>query len=653
MNKTILTLFLLTNLFLQSQENYNAESYKVSLGDITSKTYTVDSTAHALVIFETGNSYVDPNDFDLRTKIKRKIKILTKEGSEHANVVIPLYITKTNEEKVDDILATTYNEIDGKVIKTKLLEKDIFRENYNENRTLVKFTLPNIKPGSVITYSYTISSPYMFKYHGWDFQDEIPKLYSEYRTSIPGNWVYHIKLVGGKKLAINDISIKKHCIDFGRGASADCSISHYAMKNIPAFIEEDYMTAKSNYLARIEYELETFKSPDGRVDHITKTWKDVDIELKSEKDIGKQLRKKIEVEELLPQDLLSETDTLKKAQGIYKYVQSNFTWNREYKIFKDVSIKELLKNKSGNISSINILLHNLLRDSGIQVKPILLSTRKNGLPTVIYPVLSDFNYLITQATINNKTYTLDATDKFLYFGQIPFRCLNRFGRLIDFKNGSDWININPTDRTNTMYKAVFSFNKNDELIGHIESKRTGYHALSHKKRYFSDPEDYINELENTITDIEISDFSVNTNSIASPNFGENYTLTYPSEKASDLIFISPFFIKLFNTNPFKLQERSYPIDFGYKDGYYLNYKLELNDDYIVSELPKDIVFHLPHKTGQLSFSAKHFGNNIILTFMLSFKETVFEPEFYPYLKEIMQKVIDIQNNSTILLKRKS
>ena len=51
-----------------------------------------------------------------------------------------------------------------------------------------------------------------------------------------------------------------------------------------------------------------------------------------------------------------------------------------------------------------------------------------------FPVISDFNYLIVQATIDDKTYLLDATDNYLSFGEIPFRCLNSYGRLMDFKN---------------------------------------------------------------------------------------------------------------------------------------------------------------------------------------------------------------------------
>jgi hypothetical protein len=135
---------------------------------------------------------------------------------------------------------------------------------------------------------------------------------------------------------------------------------------------------------------------------------------------------------LIDESIVNEPDLLKKAIGIYKYVQDNYTWDGKYGIFNNVSVKDLIKNKSGKVSEINILLHNLLDEYGIEVMPVLLSTRDNGLPTQIYPVMSDFNYLIVQASIDGKTFLLDATDDYLSFGEIPFRCLNHYGRLMYF-----------------------------------------------------------------------------------------------------------------------------------------------------------------------------------------------------------------------------
>ncbi|MGB5419494.1 hypothetical protein [Algibacter sp.] len=652
MRKLTLILFLIVSNKALSQENYSSESYRVTLGDLESNTFVRDSTANALVIYEEGKSYVDKNDFDLRTEEKHKIKILNREGFDHATVKIHLYSNSSRAEKIDKIFATTYNKIGDEVIQTKLEEKNIFTEKYDENHTLIKFTLPNIKEGSVITYSYTTISPFMFTYHGWDFQSDIPKLYSEYNASIPGFWLYHIKLLGGKKLTTNSSDIDKTCLQTSRGATADCMVTKYAMKDVPAFIEEDYMTAKSNYLARVDYELETFRAPDGTITHYTKTWKDVDKEFRTDKEIGKQLKKSVDLEDLLSSEIINEKDPLKKAQAIYKYMQDTYTWNGDYKIFSDVSIKDLMKNKSGNVSSINILLHNILNEANIDAKPILISTRNNGFPTTLFPVISEFNYLIVQVTINNETYLLDATDNYLSFGQIPLRCLNQQGRLLDFDNGSEWIDIAPSKPSNIFYQASIHFDENDILVGSIKSKRTGYHALNIKKDYFSNENEYLEKLENNFPYIEISDFEVISESEESEDFKESYNIEYNFTTTGDNIYLNPFFVKFFKENPFKLQERTYPIDFGYSDNYFYLFKIELNDNYELVEIPEQQNITLPNDTGQILFNSQKIGNSLNLSLKFDFKKPIYEPEYYPYLKAFMSKIVDIQNNSLILLKRK-
>jgi len=649
-NITTLT-FLLINLFAFSQENYNSESYNVTLDDIKISTFSKDSTANALVIYEHGNSYVDKGEYDLRTEIQRKIKILTKEGFDNATITIHLYNSDRSEEKVKNIFATTYNLVNGEVVKTALNKKNVFEEKYDENHKFIKFTLPNIKEGCVITYSYTIISPFMFNYKSWNFQADIPKLYSEYQTSIPGNWDYNIKLIGENKLNVNTSEIKKHCLSAYNGGYADCANSVYVMKDIPAFIEEDYMTAKSNYLGRIEYELRTFKNFEGLVKNYTKTWKSVDDELKSDESIGRQLSKTIKPEDLLPSEIINEPDQLKKATQIYRYVQDNYTWNEEFDIFKDVSVKDLVKTKSGNVSSINILLHNLLDESGISVKPILLSTRKNGFATKLFPVISEFNYLIVQATIDDKKYLLDATDGFLTFGDIPFRCLNQYGRLLDFKNGSEWIDIEPQSSSYTFFNAELNFDDEKNLVGSIMSRTNGYHALDSKKAYYSNKETYVKELENKFPYLEIYGHNVTSDLRNDKDFTESYQIEYKNENSSETLYLNPFFKTFFHENPFKLQERTYPIDFGHKNTYVYTLKLNLKNKYKVLEQPKDVLIRLPNNAGQVSFSTKTLDDTINLTMKIDFKESFYAPEYYPYLKEFMNKIVDVQKNSLLVLQK--
>lgn len=649
----IILLFLAFSINIQAQtEGFNSSVYNVTLTDLETSRYEKDSTAGALVIYEKGYSYIDKYDFTLKTEIKKKIKILNANGFDDATVAIYLYHNKRKRERVSNIIATTYNISEGTVEKTTLDKKNIFEEAYNANYTVFKFTLPAITEGSVITYSYELETPFIYKYKPWNFQSHIPKLYSQYITSIPGNYEYNAKLIGGLKLSNLTNAHEKDCIKTNSGATANCNISTYEMKDIPAFIEESYITSKANYLSRIEYELEVYRGFDGRIDNITKTWKDVDKELKLDKNLGRQIGKGNYSKSLLNAEILNEAIPLKKAQSIYKYIQETYTWNNSYSIFKDVSVKNLITEKSGNVSEINILLHNLLKEQGFKVYPVLTSTRKNGFPTKLYPIITDFNYLIVQVEIDDKTYLLDATNDYLDFGMLPFRCLNLTGRLLDFKKGSRWITVEANKISTIINKVELSFTENDKLTGTINSTNSGYHGLPLKKAYFENSESYLTYFENKYPNLEFLNHNTTTAHQTEFEFNETFNINYQFETIGDNIYLNPFLFKYITENPFKLQERTYPIDFGHKEAYLYTIDIK-TEGYEVIEVPKPQNITLPNGKGTLIFTTKQSDKSIMLYLKFNFKEAIYGASYYEVLKSYMSNIIDIQKNSLIVLKKKS
>ena len=628
-NYLLLSALLLFFFFNQthSQTKFNDTGFQVTKADLETNTFAADTTANALVIYEVGNSYVDRESFRLKTEIKRKVKIFNKGGFDKAEHEIVLYDNdKGRKESVNDIKATVYNLENNRVQTSQFDKKGVFEVPEGDHHIRVKFAFPNIKEGSVIVYSYTIESPFMFKYHGWNFQSDIPKLYSEYNASIPGNWEYHIKLVGGQQLTTNTSEVKKDCLVAGNGATAHCANYHYAMKNIPAFLDEDYMTTRRNYLARIEYELKTFISFDGSKDHITKSWKDTDNELKKDKDIGRQLAKSGFLKNLLPDDIINEQNELERAKKVYQFVQQNYSWNEEFRIFTDISIKNLVEEKSGGVSEINILLHNLLEIANIEVKPVLVSTRENGLPTKLYPVMSEFNYLIVNAKIDGKNYMLDATDKFLPFGALPFRCLNQYGRLLDFENGSQWIDIHPVENNLMVYRSLLEIN-DDELVGHVEINSSGYNALNKTKNYVRNQNNYLETYASKFPNIEFISHELTDDLSNTETFKERFDISYPIQNAGNSFYINPFIFKFMESNPLKLQERSYPIDFGYSDLYNYTVQLKFDEGYELVEVPKDRAIALPNNTGLLNFRTTVQNDSVTLIFRFDFKNAIYGPEY--------------------------
>jgi len=111
---------------------------------------------------------------------------------------------------------------------------------------------------------------------------------------------------------------------------------------------------------------------------------------------------------------------------------------------------------------------------------------------------------------------------------------------------------------------------------------------------------------------------------------------------------------LTNKNPFKLQERTYPIDFGFKDAYSYAYKLNFDaDKYEVVEVPENIAQKLPNESGTLRLNVTKNPDHIIIFLKFNFKKEIYDSNFYPYLKEYFSRIVDTQKNSLIVLKKKN
>ena len=230
--------------------------------------YDKDSTATAVVLYEHANRYPDrENDEIPRTDYYFRIKILNKASFDLANISINLY----KKQKIEDISAVTYklNE-NGTVNTTYLSDKNIFTIKERDTWSVKKFTLHNIKEGSVIEYKYSIISPYL-SINDLYFQSNIPKIKSEFDASILGNYEYNTRVIGYLPLNKDKPSIDKRSVIIDSVGEGACAIYSYGMNNIPAFKEEDYMLSKKNYISRISFDLNSSTSYNGVVTDLTTT----------------------------------------------------------------------------------------------------------------------------------------------------------------------------------------------------------------------------------------------------------------------------------------------------------------------------------------------------------------------------------------------
>ena len=654
MNKFLACLFVTGFSTIFAQENYNSNSFLVSSEELISSTFSNDPTANAFYIYEKGHSrFENGGDYNLLTDYSAKIKILNPEGYKHASVELKLRKNKSGKEKLRKLEATTHYMENG-LKKTQKLDPALVFTEQNENYDLVKFTFPAVNPGSILVYSYQKESPFIFNFNSWWFQEEIPKIFSTYETSIPGNYEYHIKKVGELQLDSHTTALLKACFHpEGAALAGDCTRSVFTMKNIPAFIEEPYLNSPYNYISRIEYELLEITSLNGTVKRYTKSWKDVDKELRQDKDIGGQLGKTSLVKGLLPQTLQNKNNDLAKAKEIFDHVRQNYTWNGEYNLYKNLNLKDVITEKTGSISAMNILLHNIYNEQGFAVNPILSSTRSNGTPNKLFPVLSEFNYIMVQLEVEGQKYLLDVTDKYVNFGEIPFRGLNHYGRLLDFKEGSSWVDIEPNKNSAIIIVDSIKVSTDGSSNGFSEHVFKGYHAVNTRHSLGKMPHDQIfTSISNPSSFVKNNTTLIkNREQVAEP-LHIKYEIENESQKINEDIFFNPFNFKFFESNPFKRTSRHYPIDFGYPDTYSYIINIEIPEHYSVVELPEQLIQRLPNNGGVLQFSATHMDErNVYVIFRVVFSKSSYSSDYYPYLKEFFEKIIEVQTQSLLVIRK--
>ncbi len=620
--------------------------------DLEMKTYPLDSSATAVVINEFGEVYFDNDNGNIVLELHKKIKVLKKEGTEQANFKILLRKNDSRKEEIQSLEGITHYLENGLIKNSKLDSKAIFYEQ-NPNYTLVKFTVPNAVVGSIIEVRYKISSPFIFNLHPWEFQSDIPKVESQFWALIQGNYVYNASLRGSLKLNLNETELVKDCFSFGT-AKADCSRLKYGMKNIPAFKEEEYMTAKSNFLSAISFELEQIRYFDGRVDKITKEWKDVEEELKEHADFGTQIRKAKNLFEKGVETLTSGVaDPLEKARRIFNWIKLQYNWNDYLGKYAENGVKKSVESKKGNVGDINLSLLGALQAAELEANPVILSTRENGLPNSLYPVLSDFNYVVVQLVVGENSYLLDATDHFMPFGLLPERCLNGKGRLLAKKNSVD-VDLIPKGKEKSVTTISLKLNEEGVLRGSLQINSYDYQALKIRKviKSYSNIAGYVQSLEKKWNAKAIKNYTVeNLDDLEKPLI-EKMDIEMQENNASNLqqIYFNPFLAGRWTENPFKLTERTYPVDFGVAQEETVLLSLDYPSNFHLDEIPKNVVLAMPSKGGKYTFSFNNLGNKFNVSYSLNLTKAIYDAAEYQSLKDLFARIVQLKQTDLVLVK---
>jgi hypothetical protein len=626
------------------------------------KKYDKDTSAHAVVLREYGTSRItigSDDNIKLIFEYHVKIKIFDSKGFDNGTIAIKVHNSESNNstEEVDNIAGITYYKDENGAIQQNTLDpKKVYTTRDYKYQSTMKFTMPGLRNGCVIEYKYRLESPFFLDhFRPWEFQSDIPKIYSEYEAHIPGHFTYNAAIRGNLKLTKTKSEVERGCFST-HGASSDCSDISYGMGDIPAFVEEDYMTSPKNFLSAINFELVEYIDPYRGVKvKATKEWKDIDYLLKTDQSFGTQLKRKELLKDRMAPVLVGKSDELEKAKAIYAYLQKWFKWN-EYIGIQSEGLKKALDSHSGSIADINISLIAALNSAGINTEAVLLSTRDHGLVNDLYPALNDFNYVIAKANIGDKSYLLDATDPLLAFGMLPKKCLNDKGRVFSLDKPSYWMDMSDSkQREHSTYTFDLTLQDNGRLKGTIIHYSSGYSGYLKRKeiKKFNTIDEYVENMDEKLPKLKILKSSITNLDSLDMALGETYEVELDvfDNLNHDRLRFNPFILNWITANPFKLAERDYPVDWGMPSDERYILTLHLPSQYSIENPPQNVAFGMPNNGGKFLTDFESDNNTFTFSHITQFNRSIYGADEYPYLKELYNKIILSEKNELVFKKK--
>lgn len=618
----------------------NIKFGKIDIENLKMDVYPLDSSAGAVILADVGLTTMD-NAMKISYRRHTRIKILNSSEFDRADVRIPHF----RGDMVSGLKAATYNLENGEIETSQLDKKKVTKVRDNEDIDVTSFGLPNVKEGSIIEYTYEVNYGSILRIMPWYFQYNIPVKYSEYQVILPEAFNYRPNMTGYIGLEESNEGFETIHL---KGEPYRARKTQYIARNVPAFIEEPNITTADDYISKISFQLASIIVP-GRVheEYMNSSYLELSKEMAGYERYSSELDKSKFVGETVSRIISGKTTTEEKARAIYSWMQQNFTKGNH----DEDNWSKIFDMREGNSYEINFIMIMMMREAGLKAEPVRISTRSNGMLHPYFPSSYNFNYLLCLVSDGENEYLLDASDDFLDFNMLGKKCLNGKGLVISEVNPR-WVDLKPSRVNRQVVSSNIAIDKEGNVQGKVTIQRSGLTASEFRKANMEDPEQYQKNLKESLNEWSIEQHKMDGLQTLDKPVIETIDMEVPSyaESLGDIIYVDPILIGGVKENPYKLEERVYPVDYAAPFTNVISHTIQIPDGYSVDEIPEPMAMALPNNAGRFNYSVSVNGNVISVTSQLKISKTLFVQNEYPYLKAFYDKMVDKLQEQIVLKK---
>ncbi len=633
---------LITYSFVQAQEfpNYGFPTGK----EFNLKSCAFDPEATAIVLLHQAVSTYN-DDYNLITEHHVRIKVLKEKGIEASNISIPYY--RNNDfEYVHIVEGMVINQNEqGEFIKLPLDRKSIYSKNISKYMGEVSFAFPSVRVGSIIEYKYKSTMKHYGGLRDWYFQREYPVLSSEYMLHIIPNYEFAYRVF--KKNEWN-VTIKPEP-NLGRVT--------FKMENIPGLDTEPYMDSRRENLQRVAFQLSGSNMVDynggtSKTKYMT-TWNEVIKELSLNQNFGSQLDKDLSGTQDFVNSVKNIQPESEKLKMVYDFVRKNMKWDGYQGIYSD-RIKAVWNKKTGTQGEINMILVNLLRQTGLDAHPILVCERDYGKVHTETPFVEQFNSVFACVNLNGKKYYLDASDQYTPPHITPYSILNTTALLVNRKIGGLITVDDATNKHKEIISLFSNVNPDQTIAGNGIVYSLDYAKVLKVPKYRGDYEKYVNVyFRDRLTNGKIDSMQVKNTDNDSLPLQHEFKFSAALNQTGEYLMVPLNVFTGLQSNPFISDKRLSNINFGFRQEINLNFHINLPDNYSIDEIPPSI--QLVNRDKTMLFTRQIFrapqDKQIVARIKLDFTKSLYSPEEYNDIKEFYKKMFELLNEQVVLRKK--
>lgn len=453
----------------------------ISLEELAMKDDPTNPGASAILLYR--EQYTD--DVKQSETNYSRIKVLTDEGKKYADVQIP-YLEKTL--RVEDIKARTVRP-DGKAVdfNGQIFEKLVAKAK-RVNFQAKTFTLPDVRAGSIIEYSYSVR----WREKPADVLRHPEHYIIAFSAAIPtAHWVIPDELFTRRaRFSIRPLP-NAQLIWTSEGLSNDSrprrqpdGAVRLDVQNLAGFREEEFMPPEEALKARVDffYVLGFLGNADSFWAVQAREQADV-----LEKFIGDSKSVRRAAAEVVGPNDQPETKLRKlyaRAQQVrylsYEPLKTHQEERRE-SLKANKNVDDILKHGYGSGNEINLFFAALARAAGFQSAPVMVADRRRHFFDRSRPDLRQLDAMVVWVRAGAKDYYYDPASRYCSFGSLPWFETNTVGIRVS-EVGGGLVTIPPGKSADAVIerKALLELDVDGNLQGKLSVNFVGQEAIERR-----------------------------------------------------------------------------------------------------------------------------------------------------------------------------